>query len=60
MFTCILCRFANELDDVALRRAGGHCTCLRCFARETGSAASMPKTLRHQLITVLAQFDAAA
>jgi hypothetical protein len=45
---------------VAVRLAGGHCTCLRCFARETGSAASMPKALRHQLITVLAQFDVAA
>jgi hypothetical protein len=47
MFTCIICRFANELDDVAVMKSGGErCICVRCFARETDNAASMSKEPR--------------
>ena len=54
MFTCRICRFDAELDDVAVRTAGPHCICIRCFARETGFARPMPKALRRQVIAALA------
>jgi hypothetical protein len=54
MFTCLICRFDTELDDVAVRGAGPRCICLRCFTRETGTAVRMPKGLRNQLLATLA------
>ena len=61
MFICTICRFANELDDVAVMKSGGErCICVRCFARETDNAAPMSKELRRQIIEVLAQIDVAA
>ena len=54
MFTCTICRFETELDDVAIPAAAGRCVCLRCFARETGTARPMPKGLRGQLLATLA------
>ena len=61
MFTCVICRFAQELDDVAVRRTGSaQCICLRCFARETASALPMPKALRQQVIAALADAGVAA
>jgi hypothetical protein len=54
MFTCILCRFAQPLDDVVLRRGTAGCVCLGCFTRATNSDRPMPKALRQQLATVLA------
>jgi hypothetical protein len=61
MFTCIICRFAQELDDVAVQRVGGaQCICLRCYGRETASARPMSKALREQVMAVLATADVAA
>jgi hypothetical protein len=61
MFTCILSRFANELDDVAMMKSGGErCICVLCFARETDNAAPMSKELRRQIVDVLSQIDVAA
>jgi hypothetical protein len=56
MTTCTICRFATELDDVAVATPGGG-VCLRCFGRETGSARPMPKALRRQLIAALADLE---
>lgn len=60
MYTCELCRFEHERDDVAVRRGESGCICVRCFARETGAARPMPKALRRHLIAVLAELDVAA
>jgi hypothetical protein len=54
MFTCHICRFDTELDDVAVLAHGGRCICLRCYARETDTAKPMPKILRRQVISALA------
>jgi len=54
MFTCLICHFDTELDDVAVPGADGRCICLRCFARETGTAKRMPKSLRGELLATLA------
>ena len=59
MFTCTLCRFETELDDVAITMTGDRCVCLRCFGRETGSAVPMPKPLRRALSAALAAVEAA-
>ena len=53
MWTCAICRFETELDDVVLNRGDGSCICLRCFGRETGSARPMPKALRRDLLAAL-------
>ena len=53
MHTCRICHFDSPLDDVAVRGPAGRCVCLRCFARETGTARPMPRTLRHELAVVL-------
>jgi len=55
MATCVICRFATELDDVMLGGRTGWCVCLRCFDRETGNVRSMPKTLRWELSAALAE-----
>ncbi|MFN8559774.1 MAG: hypothetical protein U0531_21315 [Dehalococcoidia bacterium] len=59
MFTCVICRFAAELDDVVAPTATGRCVCLRCFARETDTAMSMPKNLRRALSAALAEVEVA-
>ena len=53
MYTCIICRFQAELDDVIAPAVGGRCVCLRCFARETGSGSPMPQRLRRDLVNAL-------
>ena len=58
MKTCIICRFATELDDVAVAGAAGHCICLRCFARETGTTRPMRKSLQRDIVAALAEFEA--
>lgn len=55
MFTCIICCFVVEFDDVISRFGSRRCVCLRCFARETGSERPMPQALRRQVIQVLAE-----
>lgn len=52
--TCVICRYAIELDDVVLAGGVRGCICLRCFARETGTERPMPKPLRRDLEAVLA------
>lgn len=52
MFTCIICQFDCELDDVVVLSPLGTCICLRCFNRETGSTKPMPKGLRTQIAAV--------
>ncbi len=53
MHTCFICHFPTELDDVVVARGAGACVCLRCYARETGSARPMPEKLRRQVVVVL-------
>ena len=60
MISCTICRFAQELDDVAVAHADGlACICLNCYARETDTARPMPKALRRELIAVLVTVDVA-
>jgi hypothetical protein len=54
MWTCIICRFATELDDAVVTTERGTCVCLRCFNRETGGDRPMPKALRREIAAVLA------
>jgi hypothetical protein len=54
MFTCMICHFTTELDDVAVSGSGARCVCLRCFTRETGTARPMPAALRHAVTALLA------
>ncbi len=50
MVTCVLCGFSTELDDAAVLMGGRpRCICLRCFARETGTARAMSPTLRREV-----------
>lgn len=53
MFTCAICQFAVELDDVALPGPNGLCVCLRCYLRETGQAETMPKELQRAIESCL-------
>jgi hypothetical protein len=59
MYTCSICHFATELDDVVIAGPLGACICLRCFGRETGSARPMPKALQRTLAAVLAELEPA-
>ncbi len=59
MWTCRICRFETELDDVVVAFATGGCVCLRCYGRETATARPMPKALRQELIATLAEVAAA-
>jgi hypothetical protein len=49
-----LCRFALELDDVALHRRAEGCICLACHGRATSTARCMPQARRRNLVTTLA------
>ena len=55
MWTCTICHFATELDDVVARMAGDRCICLRCFDRATDQSKPMPKALRRQLMAAMAE-----
>jgi hypothetical protein len=59
MFTCTICRFETELDDVAVAGGTGRCVCLRCYARATGTAQPMPKALRRAIVAALAECSVA-
>lgn len=52
MFTCTICKFETELDD--LQVGGKRGICIRCFARETGTAIEMPNPLRREIEAFLA------
>jgi hypothetical protein len=59
MFLCRICRFATELDDIAVAGASGGCVCLRCFGRATDTLRPMPRALRRALSAALAAAEAA-
>ncbi len=54
MYSCIICHFDAELDDVAVLGGARSCVCLRCYSRETNSDRPMPRRLRQDLISTLA------
>lgn len=58
MKPCMICRFETELDDQVISGQHG-CICLRCYDRETGNLAPMPKSLRRELVATLANVEAA-
>ncbi len=58
MYQCVICRFDVQLDDAVAPTAGGHCVCLRCFARETESERPMDKDFRQSILVVLAETPA--
>jgi hypothetical protein len=60
MWTCTICRFATELDDVVVRTGPATGVCLGCFHRQTGTTMRMPKALRRELLGVLAVVDTPA
>jgi hypothetical protein len=53
MYTCGVCHFQVEMDDVSLPGPNGHCVCLGCYLRETDQWQAMPKALRNELTAVL-------
>ncbi len=55
MYTCTICHFGTELDDVVVATPGGLCICLRCYERETESGLPMPKALRREITAALAE-----
>ena len=59
MYVCVICRFQVELDDVVAPTATGRCVCVACFARETGTARPMPKTLRREVVAAVAETEVA-
>ena len=59
MWTCRICRFETDLDDVVTAFANGTCICLRCFDRETDSVRRMPNALRRELLSTLAAVEPA-
>ncbi|MFN8559777.1 MAG: hypothetical protein U0531_21330 [Dehalococcoidia bacterium] len=59
MYTCVICRWDTEFDDVVLAPEGnGRCVCLRCYARETDTERPMPKDLRRDISAALAALPA--
>jgi hypothetical protein len=54
MFTCQMCHFETEWDDVAIAFQGDRCICLRCYGQATDTAKPMANGLRHQVIATLA------
>jgi hypothetical protein len=50
---CTICRFPVEADDVAVQ--GRKVICLRCYARETGTAKLMSKELRRDILDALSE-----
>jgi hypothetical protein len=60
MYTCVICRYAIELDDAITPIASGRCICLRCFGRETQTTLPMPNELRRALVATLAATEAAS
>jgi hypothetical protein len=58
MCMCVICRFQVELDDAVLPTSNGGCICVRCFARETETEVPLSKSLRKELMEVLAEAEA--
>jgi hypothetical protein len=55
MFRCTICRWDVELDDVEIRGINGGCICVRCYGRLVENERRMPKELRKELISVMAE-----
>ena len=58
MFTCVMCHFSTELDDVVIEQRAGRCMCVRCYHRQTSSTLPMPIALWHAVTSTLASIDA--
>ena len=44
MFTCRICHFTTEMDDVEIGGADdGTCICVRCYRRETETTKRMTR-----------------
>jgi recombinational DNA repair protein (RecF pathway) len=55
MFKCVVCHWHVELDDVQIAGSHGGCVCIRCYARLVENEKPMPKHLRRELITCMAE-----
>ena len=60
MYTCVICYFTAELDDVIAPTATGRCVCLRCYTRETDTSRPMPKALQRDVNLALSEAAGAA
>lgn len=58
METCRICHFEMPLDDTAIESATGKPVCLRCYGRLTGTELAMPRRLRLELETFVADLAA--
>jgi hypothetical protein len=45
MFTCCVCHFIVDLDDVVIPTESRRCICMGCYLREAGVDRVMPKAL---------------
>lgn len=52
---CRHCWFMTERDDIILIYKTGYCACLRCYHRITDSIKEMPKQLRREIESCLAE-----
>ena len=53
MYTCLLCKYPTELDDVVATPRQGRCICLRCFHGQVGDQCRINRALRHAIEEVL-------
>lgn len=44
-YTCVICRWPCELDDVIAPARDGRAICYRCYLAELGTPARVPKSL---------------
>lgn len=50
MWTCLICAFEVELDDVVVGSiVSGRCVCVRCYARETATSKAVAPWLKRQV-----------
>ena len=49
MYTCLLCKYPTELDDVMAPTQRGTCICLRCCYREIGDTRRPRPALRRSI-----------
>ncbi len=55
MKTCTICHFEVSLDDIAVDGTPGRAICLRCYTRLAETWRPMPRVLRLQVETCLAE-----
>ena len=54
MYTCLLCKYPTELDDVMAPTQRGTCICLRCYLVQIEDLRRLPRELQAELRAVLA------